>query len=60
MSHKRYTPEQIIGMLREAEEALARAETVVGVGSWLCKNASRSTSDARLIRGTSRRRMKDS
>jgi transposase-like protein len=28
MSRKRYTPEQIIGMLREAEVALARGETV--------------------------------
>jgi putative transposase len=28
MSRKRYTPEQIIGKLREAEVALARGETV--------------------------------
>lgn len=28
MSRKRYTPEQIIGMLREAEVGLARGETV--------------------------------
>jgi transposase-like protein len=27
MSRKRYTPEQIIGMLREAEVALAQGET---------------------------------
>jgi putative transposase len=28
MSRKRYTPEQIIGMLREAEVALAQGQTV--------------------------------
>lgn len=28
MSRKRYTPEQIIGMLREAEVRLSRGETV--------------------------------
>ena len=29
MSRKRYTPEQIIGMLREAEVALAQGEKTV-------------------------------
>lgn len=28
MSRKRYTPEQIIGMLREAEVALSQGQTV--------------------------------
>ena len=31
MSRKRYTPEQIIGKLREAEVALAQGETVAQV-----------------------------
>ena len=31
MSRKRYTPEQIIGMLREAEVSLSQGQTVVQV-----------------------------
>jgi transposase-like protein len=31
MGRQRYTPEQIIGKLREAEVALAKGQTVVGV-----------------------------
>ena len=34
MSRKRFTPEQIIGKLREAEVALAQRQTVVQV----CRN----------------------
>ena len=36
MSRKRYTPEQIIGKLREAEVALAQGETVGQVCRTLC------------------------
>ena len=35
MSRKRYTPEQIISMLREAEVALAQGQSVVVLGTIL-------------------------
>jgi len=38
MSHKSYTSEQIIGMLREAEVALIAWQANVRFGSRLCKN----------------------
>jgi len=38
MSRKRYTPEQIIGMLREAEVELAQGKTTVEV----CRHPIRS------------------
>ena len=31
MTHKRFTPEQIIGMLREAEVKLSQGEKIKGI-----------------------------
>jgi len=41
MSRKRYTPEQVIGMLREAEVGLSQGEKVGGICCSMAKSSTR-------------------
>jgi putative transposase len=51
MARKRFTPEQIIGMLREAEVRLSQGEKVKGAAEMLGSRSRPTTVGARITVG---------